>query len=46
MHHRIINLENRIQMTESQMNSSDKGKLVNKLRLQEEEAQLMKADLL
>lgn len=33
-------------MTENQMNSSDKGRLVNKLRQQEEEAQLIKADLL
>lgn len=34
----IGNLENRVQMTDNYMNSSDKGRLVLKLRQQEEEA--------
>lgn len=45
MHLRMINLENRIQVTDNYMSSTDQGRLVLKLRQQEEEAQLIKADL-
>lgn len=42
---RIVNMENRVQVTDNYMSSTDQGRLVLKLRQQEEEAQLIKADL-